>query len=68
MNELEKLALPLATYLRKNHNPHCSVIITDSHVRIVTTEISLPIYITTSGDMGESCQSETIQSQERAKQ
>lgn len=42
MNELEKLAKPLVDYLRKNHNPHTTIVITDDRVVVTEDIIGIP--------------------------
>ena len=43
IQEIEKLCAPIVEYLEKNYNPHCMVIINDSHIKLVSDEISIPV-------------------------
>lgn len=43
MEELKKLALPLIEFLKKNYNPHTSIVITADYIRIVSDEVGIPI-------------------------
>ena len=43
MEEIKKLAEPLIEYLSKNYNPHCVIVVSDTHVRVMATELSLPV-------------------------
>lgn len=43
VQELEELCKPVAGYLKSNLDPHCTVIITDSHIRLVRDEIGIPV-------------------------
>lgn len=45
MEELKALAEPIAEYLLKNYNPHCTVIITTEHVKIVSDELGIPLNV-----------------------
>jgi len=40
---IEQLATPLSTWLKENRNPHTTIVITDSFVRVVSDDISIPI-------------------------
>lgn len=40
---LEEVSKPVADYLKSNFDPHCTVIITDSHIRLVRDEIGIPV-------------------------
>ena len=61
MDNLEKLAMPLVEHLKKNHNPHCSIVVTESHVKVLTVQQSIPI--NQSGGIYDACQDETTLSQ-----
>lgn len=39
---LEDLAKPLVQYLRENHNPHTSIVITEERVVVVEDVIGIP--------------------------
>lgn len=41
--ELEKVCIPVVEYLKKNHNPHCTIVITDTYVKVVSDEIGMPV-------------------------
>jgi len=41
--ELEKLARPLAEFLKKHYNPHCAIVIDFDTARIVADEMFVPI-------------------------
>jgi|GEM_PF-3067681 len=46
MKELEQLCRPVANYLRNNWDPHCTVVISDSHIKLVRDEIGIPVRTT----------------------
>lgn len=41
--ELEELARPLAEFIRRNYNPHTTIIVTDEFVKVVIDEMGTPI-------------------------
>lgn len=41
--ELEELSRPIVDYLRKKQNPHCEVVISNDSIRLVATELGIPI-------------------------
>lgn len=43
IKKLEELCKPIAEYLKQNHDPYCSVIISDSHIKLLRDEIGIPI-------------------------
>ena len=43
IENLEKLCKPVAEYLKEHYDPHCTVVITDSHIRLVRDEIGIPV-------------------------
>ncbi|MFL0167712.1 hypothetical protein [Candidatus Clostridium helianthi] len=43
MRVLKEACAPVANYLKKNHDQHCAVIITDSQIRLVRDEIGIPV-------------------------
>ncbi|EKQ56334.1 hypothetical protein [Clostridium sp. Maddingley MBC34-26] len=43
IKELEKLCKPVADYLKENLDPHCTVVITDNHIKLVRDEIGIPV-------------------------
>lgn len=43
MKELEQLCRPVANYLKNNWDPHCTVVITDNHIKLVRDEIGIPV-------------------------
>lgn len=40
MNELEKLARPLADYLKSNYHPHTAIVVTAERVTVVEDVVS----------------------------
>lgn len=42
LDEFEKLAKPLAQYLRKNFTPHDTVIVTSQYAKLVSDELCVP--------------------------
>ena len=43
MKKIEELCKPVYEYLRQNYDPHCSIIISDLHIKLVRNEIGIPI-------------------------
>ncbi|NFR85713.1 helix-turn-helix domain-containing protein [Clostridium botulinum] len=43
IKKLEEVCKPVVDYLKKNWDPHCTVVITDSQIRLVRDEIGIPI-------------------------
>lgn len=43
MQNLEKVCKPVAEYLRNNYDPHCTIIITDTQIKLVRDEIGIPV-------------------------
>lgn len=43
LNELEELAKPISEFIIKHYDPHTTVIITDSHAKVVRDDIGVPI-------------------------
>ena len=43
IENLEKLCKPVAEYLKEHYDPNCTVVITDSHIRLVRDEIGIPV-------------------------
>ncbi|MCI6265827.1 MAG: hypothetical protein MR598_03145 [Erysipelotrichaceae bacterium] len=43
--ELIKLVEPLQEWLINNYNPHCSILIKDGEVKILSDELSIPLNI-----------------------
>ena len=43
LNTLEEICGPIIEYLIKNHDPHCSVIISDNQIKLIRTEIGIPV-------------------------
>ncbi|WP_297429581.1 hypothetical protein [Clostridium sp.] len=43
VQELEEICKPVVEYLKKNYDPHCTVVITDSHIKLVRDEIGIPV-------------------------
>lgn len=42
MEKLKKLAEPLIEYLKENHNPHTSIVITGERIVVVEDVMSIP--------------------------
>ncbi len=40
---LEEISKPVVDYLKNNCDPYCTVIITDSHIKLVRDEIGIPV-------------------------
>ena len=45
INESETLCWPIVEYLRKNHNPHTKVLITDDYATLLTGELGVPFQL-----------------------
>ena len=43
IEEIEKITKPIVEYLKKNYNPHTSVIIDCNSIRVVSDEVSIPL-------------------------
>ncbi len=43
IKEIEKISKPLVEYLKKNYNPHTSIIIDENYIRVVSDEVSIPL-------------------------
>ncbi|WP_315080833.1 hypothetical protein [uncultured Clostridium sp.] len=43
IKNLEEICKPVVDYLKKNWDPHCTVVITDSQIRLVRDEIGIPV-------------------------
>lgn len=43
IKELKQLCEPIAGYLKNNWDPHCVVIITYNHIKLVRDEIGIPV-------------------------
>ncbi|WP_252224646.1 MULTISPECIES: helix-turn-helix transcriptional regulator [unclassified Clostridium] len=43
IKKLEEVCKPVVDYLKKNYDPHCTVVITDSQMRLVRDEIGIPV-------------------------
>ena len=43
MEKLKELCNPVVEYLKNNWDPHCTVVITDSQIKLVRDEISIPV-------------------------
>ncbi|NFK64827.1 hypothetical protein FDB14_13995 [Clostridium botulinum] len=43
LKKLEEVCKPVVDYLKKNYDPHCTVVITDSQIRLVRDEIGIPV-------------------------
>lgn len=45
IKNLESVCNPVVDYLKKYCNPYCTVIITDSQIKLVRDEIGIPVEI-----------------------
>jgi intracellular sulfur oxidation DsrE/DsrF family protein len=43
IKKLEELCRPIVNYLKENYNPHCEVVISQDAIRLVSTEIGIPV-------------------------
>lgn len=47
MNEKEKLleevSLPVVEYLKKNHDPYTTIVITQDEIKLMQTEMGMPV-------------------------
>ena len=43
LNDLEEIYKPVSEYLIKNYDPHCSIIISDNQIKLIRTEIGMPV-------------------------
>ncbi|APM37329.1 hypothetical protein [Clostridium kluyveri] len=43
MKSLEKVCKPVVDYIRDNYNPHVTVVITDSQIKLLEDKMSIPI-------------------------
>lgn len=43
MEKLKELCKPVADYLKSNWDPHCTVVITESHIKLVRDEGGIPV-------------------------
>lgn len=43
IDKLEELCKPIAEYLKSNYDPYATVVITDSHIKLVRGEIGIPV-------------------------
>jgi hypothetical protein len=43
IESLKNVCKPVLEYLKKNYNPHCSLIITDTYIRLVEDKIGIPV-------------------------
>lgn len=43
IKKLEKLCIPIVEYLKKNYDPYCNIIISDHDIKLISTEIGIPI-------------------------
>lgn len=42
-DELELIAKPIIEYIKKNYNPHTSIVISEESIKVVADEIYIPI-------------------------
>lgn len=42
IKEIEELAKPILEYIKKNYNPHTTIIINQDHIKVVVDEVSIP--------------------------
>ncbi|MEG2018735.1 MAG: hypothetical protein RR128_09795 [Clostridium sp.] len=45
VGELKKVCMPVVNYLKATHDPHCTVVITESQIKLVRDEIGIPLEI-----------------------
>lgn len=43
LNDLEKICKPISEYLINSYDPHCSIIISDNQIKLIRTEIGIPV-------------------------
>lgn len=43
MEELKEISKPLIDFIKENYNPHTTIIISQTCIKVVTDEISIPI-------------------------
>ncbi|AGF56423.1 hypothetical protein B0P06_005312 [Clostridium saccharoperbutylacetonicum] len=43
IEKLQELCKPVTEYLKNNWDPHCTVVITDNHIKLVRDEIGCPM-------------------------
>lgn len=43
IKNLNEICKPVVDYLKENYDPHCTVIITDNHIRLVRDEMGIPV-------------------------
>ena len=43
IKSLEEVCKPVVDYLKNNYHPHCTVVITDSEIRLVEDKIGIPV-------------------------
>lgn len=41
-NKIKELAAPLVQLIRENYDPYTKIIITDTNIEVVTTELGIP--------------------------
>ena len=44
IKELEEISKPILEFLKKNYNPHTTVIISGDGIKVVSDEINIPIW------------------------
>lgn len=44
MKELEQISNPIIEFLKRNYNPHTTIIINQDCVKVVTDEINIPVH------------------------
>lgn len=45
IKNLENVCSPVVDYLKKYYDPHCTIVITDSRIKLVRAEIGIPVEI-----------------------
>lgn len=42
IKELEEISKPILEFVKKNYNPHTTVVISEDYIKVVSDEISIP--------------------------
>jgi len=45
IKELQEISKPILEFLKNNYNPHTAVVISESGIKVVSDEISIPLII-----------------------
>ncbi len=41
--DLKELCTPIADYIRKNYNPYTRIVISDTHIKVISDDKSIPV-------------------------